>query len=80
MAQGACGDCHPFWHSPHTVCGPTGSSSEGHSGTGRMRGLPPTYFGTPLRRFVAPQGAPPKAPMARAACGDRHPFWHTPYA
>ena len=29
---------------------------------------PPHQFGTPLTRFVAPQGAPPKAPVAQAAC------------
>ena len=33
-------------------------------------------FGTPLARFVAPQGAPPKGPVATPACWTS-PFRHT---
>eukprot|EP00959_Pyramimonas_sp_CCMP1952_P308425 6454619-Pyramimonas_sp.AAC.1 len=52
----------PFWHIPHTLRGPIGSSIE--SPSGRVRIAAPPHPGTPLRRFVAPDGAPPKAPVA----------------
>ena len=41
-----------FWHTPHTVRGPIGSSTERPSG--RVRMAPPPHFGAPLTRFVAP--------------------------
>eukprot|EP00959_Pyramimonas_sp_CCMP1952_P256789 5364786-Pyramimonas_sp.AAC.1 len=41
----------PFRHTPHTVRGPRGSSTEGPSG--RVRMASPPHFGTPLTRFVA---------------------------
>eukprot|EP00959_Pyramimonas_sp_CCMP1952_P127224 2661260-Pyramimonas_sp.AAC.1 len=51
---------------PHTLRGPTSSSTEGPSGRVRMRA--PAHFLTPLTRFGAPQGAPTKAPEAGSAC------------
>merc|ERR1712091_825586 len=57
----------PFRPTPHTFRRPTGSSTEGSSGCVRMRYHP--HFGPPLTRFVAPQGAPPRAPVGAFACG-----------
>ena len=42
---------------------------------------PHVHFGTPRTRFVAPSGAPPKAPMAKFTCVSAHTaclFRHTP--
>ena len=49
----------------HVLRGPMGSSTKGPSGRGRM--AQPRNFGTPHTRFVAPQGAPPAAPVAAVA-------------
>eukprot|EP00959_Pyramimonas_sp_CCMP1952_P412603 8646055-Pyramimonas_sp.AAC.1 len=52
-----------FRHPVRTaVCGAIGSFTEGVSGGDRMR-LPRS-----VQRFVAPKGAPPKAPYAVFAC------------
>ena len=55
-----------FRRTPHTVRGPIGSSTEGPSGRVRMQFQP--HFCASLTRFVAPLGAPPKAPVAASAC------------
>ena len=70
------GAAAPFWHTPHTFRGPIRSSTEGFSGRVRMRDR--AHFDAPVILFVAPQGAPPKAPVAGFACMTR-PFWHTPH-
>eukprot|EP00959_Pyramimonas_sp_CCMP1952_P326352 6831413-Pyramimonas_sp.AAC.1 len=45
-----------------------GSPVEGPSGSARMQFHP--HFGVHLTRFVAPEEAPPKAPVAAPACSS----------
>ena len=66
---------HPCRHTPHEDRGPIGSSTEGPSGKVRMAA--PPHFGTPLTRVVAPQRAPPKAPMPKSAWRRRINPAHT---
>eukprot|EP00959_Pyramimonas_sp_CCMP1952_P247660 5177448-Pyramimonas_sp.AAC.1 len=37
----------------------------------------PPHFGTPITRFVAPSGAPPKAPVAQSAWRRRFILTHS---
>eukprot|EP00959_Pyramimonas_sp_CCMP1952_P375536 7865255-Pyramimonas_sp.AAC.1 len=62
MAWFACRPLDLIWRTTHAFRGPTGSSTEGLNGMVRMP--LPLHFGTPLTRFVAPEGAPPKVPAA----------------
>eukprot|EP00959_Pyramimonas_sp_CCMP1952_P188785 3948587-Pyramimonas_sp.AAC.1 len=48
-----------FGTTAHEGRGPTGNSTEGHSGRVRMRG--PPHILAHLTQVVAPHGAPPKA-------------------
>ena len=63
----------PFRHTPHTLRGPLGSSTEGPSGHVRMR--PRFHFGTSLAQIVAPNEAPPRASDGRARTRP-NPFRH----
>ena len=63
----------PFRHASHTLRGPEGNSTEGLNAWVHARPPLPAHLGTPLTRFVAPRGAPPKYLV-----GGR-PFWHTPH-
>ena len=56
----------PLRRTPHTFRGPIGSSTKGSTGRVRMRTR--AHFGEHLTRFVAPWGAPPKAPAAGSSC------------
>eukprot|EP00959_Pyramimonas_sp_CCMP1952_P090388 1892218-Pyramimonas_sp.AAC.1 len=57
-----CGCPHASAKTSTTFRGHRGSSTEGPNGGARMR--PPQ----PVQRFVAPYGAPPKAPVWMPAC------------
>eukprot|EP00959_Pyramimonas_sp_CCMP1952_P153927 3220401-Pyramimonas_sp.AAC.1 len=57
---------HTATHTHTSLVAPKGTSTEDPSGCMCMP--PRLNFGTPLTRFVAPQGAPPKAPVAAFAC------------
>merc|ERR1711870_168799 len=55
-----------FLRTPHTFPGPMGSSTEGPSGKVRMWYV--LRFCAPLTHFLAPWGAPQKAPVAKFVC------------
>ena len=61
-----------FRHSPQTLRGPVGNSTEGSCG--RVSHASPSKSGAPLARFAAPQRAPPKAPVAGFACAPQANF------